>query len=58
MTTLTNQENITNISNNDNNNIEIKDNFKSEEQIGNNKFDRFLAIISNKLALSHVVNFK
>jgi len=58
MTTLTNQENITNISNNGNNNIEIKDNFKSEEQIGNNKFDRFLAIISNKLALSHVVNFK
>jgi hypothetical protein len=58
MTTLVNEENITNMVDNDNNNIDIKEELINKKQIRNKRINRFLANISNKLELSHVVNFK
>jgi hypothetical protein len=58
MTTLVNEENITNIGINDNNNIDIKEELINKKESRNKRINRFLANISNKLELSHVVNFK
>ncbi|MFT5758797.1 MAG: hypothetical protein ACI9LM_003545 [Alteromonadaceae bacterium] len=58
MTTLTNQENITNINNNDNNKVENKENSQSNIQAKNSKLHIFLSNISNKLGLSNAIYFK
>ena len=58
MTTLANQENLTNIGCNGDNKIGCNDMSNNRTNIKQNKFERFLANISNNLALSHMVNFK
>jgi len=58
MTTLTNQENITDITFNSNVATKKKEISTNETQEENSKMNTFLANISNKLGLSNAVYFK
>ena len=58
MTTLTNQENITDSVYNSNVTVENKDTSTNEVQVKHSKIHTFLANISNKLGLSNAIYFK